>query len=316
MRVGYTEIMDEPKNLGEVIIYTDSATPRIEVRLEQDTVWLTQAQLVELYQSSKASVSEHITNIFDEGELTRNSVVRKFRTTASDGKVYNVEHYNLDLIISLGYRIKSRVATQFRIWATNVLRDYILHGVAVNQQRLDELGTILEIVSRSDIAEIAGIGEIMKQYMVALRLLESYDDNTLTEPRGDRESWKLTYREARTFLDELKAGEGFGVNFASERNESLKGIVGGLYQTFDGNELYDSVQEKAANLLYQVVKDHPFVDGNKRSAAALFIYFLAKNNALRDINSNALAAITLMTALSHPSEKPQIILLIRNFLAG
>jgi prophage maintenance system killer protein len=275
--------------------------------------------MVELFDSSKANVSEHVKNIYDEGELRKGATVRKFRTVQIEGSrsvERDVEHYNLDMIISLGYRIKSKTATKFRIWATNVLKKYTLNGIAINQKRLDELNLMLEIVSRSEIAEVAGVSEIMKKYVGALHLLEAYDGNTLSEPDGDKESWQLTYDEARTFLDELKTNENFSDNFASERSEYLSGIVAGLYQTFDGEELYGNVQEKAANLLYQVVKDHPFFDGNKRSGAALFIYFLAKNNALRDINSNALAAITLMTALSKPNEKEQIVLLIRNFLGN
>ncbi len=304
---------------NKVAIYQNGDDIELQVQLEDDTVWLTQIQMVELFDSSKANVSEHVKNIYDEGELRKGATVRKFRTVQIEGSrsvERDVEHYNLDMIISLGYRIKSKTATKFRIWATNVLKKYTLNGIAINQKRLDELNLMLEIVSRSEIAEVAGVSEIMKKYVGALHLLEAYDGNTLSEPDGDKESWQLTYDEARTFLDELKTNENFSDNFASERSEYLSGIVAGLYQTFDGEELYGNVQEKAANLLYQVVKDHPFFDGNKRSGAALFIYFLAKNNALRDINSNALAAITLMTALSKPNEKEQIVLLIRNFLGN
>lgn len=304
---------------NKVAIYQNGDDIELQVQLEDDTVWLTQIQMVELFDSSKANVSEHVKNIYDEGELRKGATVRKFRTVQIEGSrsvERDVEHYNLDMIISLGYRIKSKTATKFRIWATNVLKKYTLNGIAINQKRLDELNLMLEIVSRSEIAEVAGVSEIMKKYVGALHLLEAYDGNTLSEPDGDKESWQLTYDEARTFLDELKTNENFSDNFASERSEYLSGIVAGLYQTFDSEELYGNVQEKAANLLYQVVKDHPFFDGNKRSGAALFIYFLAKNNALRDINSNALAAITLMTALSKPNEKEQIVLLIRNFLGN
>jgi death-on-curing family protein len=304
----------ENNNLGEIIIYTDGDVPYLEVTVIQDTVWLTQAQLVDLFQSSKANISEHIKHILEEEELQYNSVVRKFRIAASDGKKYEIEHYNLDMIISLGYRIKSKVATKFRIWATNVLKEYTLKGISINQKRLNQLGTYLDIVSRSEISEVSGVGEVIKEYVNALRLLEDYDENTLDEPKGDKERWQLTYKEACSFLNVLKTDENYGDNFALERGKHFIGIISGLYQTFDSKELYESIQEKAANLLYQIVKDHPFIDGNKRSGAALFIYFLAKNSVLRNINSNALAAITLMTALSTPSEKEQIILLIRNFL--
>lgn len=310
---------EESQNLGQVLIYQDGDMPVLEVKLEQDTVWLSQSQMVDLFGSSKANVSEHIKNIFDEGELDVSSTVRKFRTVQTEGnrKVEReIEYYNLDMIISLGYRIRSKIATSFRIWATSVLRDYTLKGIAINQKRLDQLNLALDIVSRSDIAEVAGVGDVIKRYVGALHLLEEFDKNTLSEPKGKKSEWQIDYTDAREFLDTLKNDAGFNANFASERNEQFKGIVAGLYQTFGGNELYVSVEEKAANLLYQVVKDHPFVDGNKRSGAALFVYFLARCAVKHDINSNSLAAITLMTALSKPTEKDQIILLIRNFLAS
>lgn len=309
----------DQNQFGEVVIYQAGDKPMLEVKLQQDTVWLTQAQMVSLFDSSKANISEHIKNIFNEGELTETATVRKFRTVQIEGNrevARDVDYYNLDMIISLGYRIKSKVATQFRIWATSVLRDYTVRGVAINQARLEQLGKYLDIVSRSEITEVAGVGEVMKRYVDALHLLEEYDEGRLSAPAGSKESWQLTYKEAHSFLNQLRQSENFGDNFAQERSEHFSGIVAGLYQTFDGQELYANVQEKAANLLYQVVKDHPFFDGNKRSGAALFVYFLAKNNALSDINSNALAAITLMTALSQPHEKEQIILLIRNLLGA
>jgi len=301
---------------NKIAIYHKGDEIELRVQLDDETVWLSQAQMVELFESSKANVSEHIKSIYAEGELDKESTVRKFRTVRMEGNrevEREIEFYNLDLIISLGYRIKSQVATQFRIWATRVLKDYTIKGAAINQKRLEQLGKYLEIVSRSEISEVAGVGELMKQYVDALRLLEQYDEGKLATPQGSDEKWQLTYDEARTFLDELKTSESFGDNFASERSQHFSGIVAGIYQTFDGKELYASVEEKAVNLLYQIVKDHPFVDGNKRSGAALFIYFLAKNSVLRDINSNTLAATTLLVALSKPEEKDQILLLIRNF---
>lgn len=298
----------------KIVIYqSGNDAPELQVKLDNDTVWLNRAQLAELFGRDIKTIGKHINNALTE-ELDGISVVAKFATTATDGKIYQTEHYNLDMILSVGYRVKSSEGIKFRIWANKTLKDYIVKGVVVNEKRLEQLGVMLDIVSRSEIAEVAGVGEVMKKYVGALHLLEAYDDDSLTEPRGDKENWQLTYGEAREFLDTLKVDESFGDNFAHERSEQFKGVVAGLYQTFGGDELYSSVQEKAANLLYQVVKDHPFLDGNKRSAAALFIYFLARNKSLRNINSNALTAITLMTALSQPSEKEQIILLIRNFL--
>lgn len=309
----------EVENLGEVIIFQDSTDePKLEVRLVDETVWLSQAQLIDLYDSSKANVSEHIKNIFTEGELDRKGTVRKFRTVQTEGlREINreIEFYNLDMIISLGYRIKSKTATQFRRWATSILKEYTLRGVVSNQKRLEQLGQYLEIISRSSIPEVAGIGDLMKNYLDAFNLLEEYDNNSLSFPIGSKETWHLTYDEARSFLDELRATGDFNENFAKERGEQFAGIITGLYQTFNGAELYQSVEEKAANLLYQVVKDHPFVDGNKRSAAGLFIYFLTKNGLADEFNKSTLTATTLMTALSDTKENEQIILLIRNLLA-
>lgn len=299
---------------NKIVIYqSGDSAPELQVRLDNDTVWLSRAQLAELFGRDIKTIGKHINNALAE-ELDGISVVAKFATTAADGKTYQTEHYNLDMVLSVGYRVKSSEGVKFRIWANRITKEYLTKGVVINQKRLEQLGLVLDIVSRSDIAEVAGVSEVIKSYVGALHLLKEFDDNSLSEPKGGRESWQLTYDEARKFLDALRRDEYFGDNFASERNEQFVGIIGGLYQTFDGQELYGNVEEKAANLLYQVVKDHPFIDGNKRSGAALFIHFLAKNKALRNIDSNTLAAVTLMTALSKPSEKEQIILLIRNFL--
>lgn len=297
----------------KVVIYQSDANVELSVKLDGETVWLNRAQLAELFGRDIKTIGKHINNALSE-ELRDIPVVAKFATTAADGKTYQTEHYNLDMILSVGYRVKSSEGILFRRWANETLKEYVLRGVVVNETRLKQLQKYVDIISRSEIAEVAGVGEMMKQYVGALQLLEAYDENELADPKGDKQTWELTYDEARKFLDELRISERFNDNFAQERSEHFKGIVAGIYQTFGGEDVYPSVQEKAANLLYQVVKDHPFFDGNKRSAAALFIYFLAKNKVLRNINSNTLAATTLLTALSKPEEKDQIILLIRNFL--
>lgn len=296
----------------EIAIY-QAKNGAIEIQLDgkQQTIWATQAQIAEVFGIDRTRVTRHIANIFEDKEVDEKSNVRKTHFANSD-KPVNL--YSLDIVLAVGYRTNSKQAIQFRRWASDIIKSYMVKGVVVNEKRLQQLGVVLDIISRSEIAEVAGVGEVMKNYVGALHLLEEFDENSLSEPKGSSESWQLTYNEARKFLDTLRSDENFGDNFASERNEQFRGIVAGLYQTFGGKELYGSVEEKAANLLYQVVKDHPFFDGNKRSGAALFIYFLARNGALRNINSNTLAAVTLMTALSRPSEKEQIILLIRNFL--
>ncbi len=299
-------------NDNETAIY-QAKDGAIEIQLdsEQQTIWASQAQIAKVFGIDRTRVTRHIANIFADNEVGEKSNVRKTHFANSDKPV---KLYSLDIVLAVGYRTNSKQAIQFRRWASDVIKDYMIKGVVVNQRRLDHLGLMLDIVSRSEIAEVAGVSDIIKHYIGALHLLEEFDENTLTEPKGRKSKWQLDYVDARKFLDTVKKNEAFNDNFANERNEQFKGIVAGLYQTFDGNELYESVEEKAANLLYQVVKDHPFFDGNKRSGAALFIYFLAKSGVRHDINSNSLAAITLMTALSKPSEKEQIILLIRNFL--
>lgn len=285
----------------------------IELKLdaENQTIWASQSQIAEVFGIDRTRITRHIANIFADSEVNQKSNVRKTHIANSD-KPINL--YSLDIILAVGYRTNSKQAIKFRQWSTSILKGYMIRGVVVNEKRLGQLGQYLEIISRSEISEVAGVGEVTKKYVNALHLLEDYDSSDLDAPKGDKEKWQLTYSDARKFLDELKISEAFGDNFANERSSSFGGIIAGLYQTFGGNELYGSVQEKAANLLYQVVKDHPFFDGNKRSAAALFIYFLAKNGVLRDISSNTLAATTLMVALSRPGEKDQIILLVRNFL--
>jgi prophage maintenance system killer protein len=285
-------------------------------------VWLSQAQIVSLYQSSKANVSEHIKHIFEEDELEKNLVVRKFRTTARDGKAYNTDFYNLDMIISLGYRIKSKIATKFRIWATFILRKHIIDGYTINKKRLDQLNKTIEIISRSYIPEISGIASILQNYTKGLNLLDNYDHQEFSKPKNkNKGKWQLTYNEARKFIDSMKFGKESSL-FGREKDSSFMSSLGAIYQTFDGKELYPSVQEKAANLLYLVVKNHSFTDGNKRIAAALFVYFLDKNKALKNksghllIDNNALAATTLMIALSKPQEKEIMCSLVVNFISS
>jgi prophage maintenance system killer protein len=305
---------------NEIIIFkSKTGEVKLNADFRHDTIWATQAQIAELFETSRENITMHVRNIFKSNELERESVCKKFLHTADDGKNYNTIFYNLDMVLSVGYRVNSKKATEFRKWSTTILKRYLLKGVAVNQQRLTELNKIIEIVSRSEIDEVSGVAGVLANYTRALHILSDYDENKLAKPRGKKSKWQLTYSEARAFLDSIESSEQ-NANFARERSGSFKGILAAIYQTFDGVELYPTVQEKAATLLYLIVKDHPFFDGNKRSSAALFVYFLDRNNALRDksgrqiIANNALAAITLMTALSKPAEKDQIVLLVMNLL--
>jgi prophage maintenance system killer protein len=286
------------------------------------TIWATQSQIAEVFGVSPQSITIHLRKIYESRELNEKVTCKEDLQVQIEGGrevKRRLKFYNLDAIISIGYRINSRQATDFRIWSTSVLKQYIIDGFAINQKRLQELNKVLEIVARSDNAEISGVAHVLKSYTRALNIISDYDEKKLTAPRGNKAKWRLTYDEARRLLDSIDFAKE-NPNFAKERDGSFKGAVEAIYQTFDGKDLYPTVQEKAANLLYLITKDHSFFDGNKRSAAALFVYFLDRNNILRDkggrqiIANNALAAITLLVALSDPSEKSQIILLIMNLI--
>ena len=314
---------------GQVILYKN----RLEVRLEEDTVWLTQKQMAELFLKDVRTVNEHIKNIFGEGELSSRSVIRKFRITASDGKKYDTTHYNLDVIISVGYRVKSLRGTQFRIWATNVLRKHLVDGYTINEKRLqaqqdkiDELqnavrllGNVVLLEGVSD--EAKGIVQIISEYSRALNMLDDFDHQRLASPKGTKKSkYKLTHEEARSIIEQMKKKFRDSALVGQEKDKSFKGSIGAIYQTFDGKDVYPTTEDKAAHLLYFVTKNHSFVDGNKRIAAALFICFLQRNGILlgkdgnKRIDDNALVALTLMIAASKPSEKEIMIKVILNLL--
>lgn len=294
----------------------------LDIRTDADTVWLSADQIVKLFDREKSTISRHLRNLFTEGELEREAVVAEFATTAADGKTYQVTHYNLDVVISVGYRVKSAEGVRFRRWATQVLRQYVLKGVVLNERRLEQLGTIIGVLSRSADGVVAGVAEVVSRYLPSLKVLRDYDEGAIAIAKGDAPTWTLTYDEARDVIDQVGAEFPEDAMFGGERGDSLRGVVETIYQGFAGVELYPGVQEKAANLLYLVVKDHPLTDGNKRSAAALFVHFLARNGALDDgrgaarISNNALAAITLMVAMSDPKEKELMVALVISMLTG
>ena len=314
---------------GQVILYKN----HLEVRLERDSVWLTQKQMAELFQKDVRTINEYIKNIFAEGELVPESVIRKFRITASDGKNYDTTHYNLDVIISAGYRIKSLRGTQFRIWATNILRQHLVAGYTINEKRLKTqqskirelqetvrlLGNVALLEGISD--EAKGIVQIISEYTRALNLLDDFDHQRLAAPKGTKKAkYKLTYDDARNIIDQMRIRFRDSALVGQEKDKSFQGSIGAIYQTFDSKDVYPSVEEKAAHLLYFVTKNHSFIDGNKRIAAALFICFLQKNGILLDknvrkrIDDNALVALTLMIAASKPAEKEIMVKVILNLL--
>ena len=316
--------------MNEVIKFSDG---EIEVlpKIKDESIWVTQKQLCELFERDKSVISRHIRNIFKSGELDRDSVVANFATTASDGKTYQVEYYNLDVIISVGYRVNSKRATKFRQWATSILKNYILKGYAINKKRLDEFKKEIELLTRtvksSNIGEIEAKGflDIVTKYTKSWILLNKYDENSLELPKGKKAKFILDYDEAKEEIEKLKTNliakkEATNL-FGLERENSFKGIIRNVYQTFGGEDLLPNIEEKASNLFYYIVKDHPFTDGNKRIGAFMFVLFLSKNNYLYDnsgelkINSNTLIALALLIAESNPSEKELIIKLISNLIS-
>lgn len=317
---------------GEIILYqTADGRTKIDVKLENETVWLTQTQLCLLFDKSKSTISEHISNIFKEGELVEESVVRNFRTTATDGKPYDTKFYNLDVIISVGYRVKSQRGTQFRIWANSVLKDFLIKGYAVRndlaQQKYDDLKALVDVMGRTmgylDSAveeQVKSIFDVVKDYTYALDTLDSYDYQTLGVKSTTKECFHATYENAMAVINGLKVKFGGSVLFGHEKDESFHSSIGQIYQTWDGADLYPSVEEKAAMLLYLVVKNHSFSDGNKRIAATLFLWFMENNHILyasdghKRIADNALVALTLMIAESKTDEMEMMVKVVVNLI--
>ena len=328
----------EQLNKGEIIIYqTSKKEVDLKVRLENETIWLSLDQIASLFGRDKSVISRHIKNIFIEKELEKKSVVANFATTAQDGKIYQVDYYNLDVIISVGYRANSQKATQFRIWATSVLRSYLLKGYAINQKRLEEnqkkflelRETINFLSEKSKKKNLAGqeieILDLLKNYSKSLTLLEKYDKNKIAKVKSKKEQKKLEYADClnviQTIKQELIKKKETGDIFGNIRDGSFEGIIRGIYQAFGGQNLYPGINDKAAHILYLIIKDHPFTDGNKRIASFLFVYFLDLNNYLyrkngeKKINDNALVALALLVAESNPKEKEIMIKLITNLIS-
>ena len=318
------------QNTGEVIIYqTEDGKISVDVKLIGETIWLTQAQLCALFEKDKSDISRHLRNIFAEGELDQRATVAKFATVVLRGIRGAVEdeilHYNLDAIISLGYRVKSQRATAFRIWATSVLKEYLIKGYVVQnnllQQKYEDLKALVEVVGRTmgyldppKNDQIASIFDVVRDYTYALDTLDAYDYQTLQiEGTTQPERFHATYENAMGTIQSLKERFGGSELFGLEKDASFHSSIGQIYQTWDGKDLYPSVEEKAAMLLYLVVKNHSFVDGNKRIAATLFLWFMQNNGILyrpdgsKCIADATLVALTLMIAESHTEEMDTMI---------
>jgi len=312
---------------NSIIIYQPHADqPAIDVRLEGETVWLSQRQMSVLFDTSSDNVGLHLKNIYAEGELLEEATTEDFSVVRQEGNRQvrrSVRHYNLDAIISVGYRVKSATATQFRIWATKRLREYLVQGYSINRQRLEQLGQIVEVMARADNHLVAGTGEVLSAYIPSLQTLRDYDEGTLSdsESTGNAPVWQLTHADAQAIITRARSEFPQDRLFGLENGDKLKSVVATIYQSFAGEDLYPTTEQKAANLLYLMVKDHPLVDGNKRSAAALFIEFLSRNNLLFSadgtplVSNNALAAMTLMVAMSNPQEKDLMVALVERLIS-
>ena len=320
----------------KIIIYqTDDGSINLEVKMDKDTVWLTQAQMVELFQTTKQNVSLHVNNVYKECELEEKSTVKEYLTVQNEGKRSvrrMVKYYNLDVIISVGYRVKSQRGTQFRIWANRVLKDYLVKGYAVNErihkEQIGELRQLVGMLGRTiqnqpllSNDETNALFNVVTDYTYALDTLDSYDYQRLIVSDTTSEApFHATYENAMQAILSLKERFGESALFGNEKDDSFKSSIGQIYQTFDGVELYPSTEEKAAMLLYLVTKNHSFSDGNKRIAATLFLWFLNNNRILyredgsKRIADNSLVALTLMIAESRPEEKDVMVKVVVNLI--
>jgi prophage maintenance system killer protein len=320
----------------KIVIYqTEDGHTQIDVRLENDTVWLTQAQMVELFQTTKQNVSLHVGNVYKEGELEQEATVKEYLTVQNEGNrkvTRKVKYYNLDVIISVGYRVKSKRGTAFRIWARKIIKDYLVKGYAVNErirkEQIGELRQLVQVASRAisnqnveNTVESQDLLNVVVDYTYALDTLDNYDYERLTIDKTTRqEKFHATYDNAMEEINRLRDKFGGSALFGNEKDDSFKSSIGQIYQTFGGEELYPSVEEKAAMLLYLVTKNHSFSDGNKRIAATLFLWFLNNNHILyrkdgsKRLADNTLVALTLMIAESKTEEKDVMVKVVVNLI--
>ena len=315
---------------NEIVIFENQSV-KLEVNMKDETVWLSLAQIAKLFDRDRTVITRHINNIFKSQELNKEEVCAKFAHTTKHGAIagknqtQELDYYNLDMIISVGYRVNSKQGIIFRKWATSVLKDYMLKGYAVNQKRLEYLEKtikLIDIAGRIDQKlngdEAQEIIRVINNYSNALNLLDDYDHKTVSKPKGTKSSNIIKYEDCLNIINKLKFNSDSNL-FALERDKGLESIIGNVYQSFNGTDLYPSIEEKAANFLYLIIKNHTFIDGNKRIAATLFIYFLEFYNILykngrQIIDNNTLVAITLLIAQSNPKEKEILIDLVMNFL--
>lgn len=314
--------IDRPEHKELVLFTSPDGAVSVPAALERDSVWLTQEQMAQVFLVKRPAITKHLSNIFKSGELAEESTSSiSEHMGQGDARTYATKYYNLDAIIAVGYRVNSKRATQFRIWATAVLRQYILNGYALNDARLKTLGQVVSVLKRTENRlDARQVLSVIERYTAALDLLDAYDHQRIGKPEGTPADTPLAYDECRTVIDQL----GFGCEsalFGNEKDDSFRGSLGAIHQTFGGAPLYPSIEEKAAHLLYFVVKNHSFTDGNKRIGAALFLYYLDKNRLLltaggdKRIADHTLVALTLMIAESKPAERELMVNLVMTFLA-
>lgn len=302
-------------NKNEIVIFeTEDKMITLPVAVENETVWLNQNQMIELFGRDQSVISRHIRNVFKEQEVDEKSNMHFLHIANSDKPV---AYYSLDVIISVGYRVKSKRGVEFRRWANSVLKQYILKGYAVNDNRIKQLGEVIRIMKRTENElDSKQVLSVIEKYSSALDLLDSYDHQNMVRPEGNRATYMLSYEECMDVIQSMRFGDESDL-FGKEKDDSFKGSIGNIYQSFGGTEIYESLEEKAANLLYFVTKNHSFFDGNKRIAATMFLYFLDKNGALfvdgqKKIEDATLVALTIMIAESRPEEKEMMISVVMN----
>ncbi len=300
---------------NEIVLFeTEDRSMTLNVMLENETVWLSQAQMMELFERDQSVISRHINSVFKENEVDKKSNMHFLHITNADRPV---AYYSLDVIISVGYRVKSKRGVEFRRWANSVLKNYIIKGYAVNNNRIKQLGEVIRIMKRTENSlDGKQVLSVIERYSTALDLLDYYDHQNMPRPAGNESTYVLTYEECKNVIATMRFGNESDL-FGKEKDDSFKGSIGNIYQSFAGVEIYKSLEEKAANLLYFVTKNHSFYDGNKRIAATMFLYFLDKNGALfvdgqKLIDDHTLVALTIMIAESKPEEKEMMISVIMN----
>ena len=307
---------------NEIVLFeSKDSKVSLPVKIDTDTVWLTQAQIAQLFGKDRTVIGRHIRNAISDGEIDATTMCAKSAHMGKDAdQVYNVDIYNLEVIIAVGYRVHSPRGVEFRRWATGVLKEYIVRGYAINRERMRQLGQTVEVMKRvANSLDVEQVLDVANAYSTALDLLDGYDHQTIAKPKAKGRSVELSYEECRRFIDSMKFAADSPL-FGNEKDGSFKSALGAVYQSFGGKDLYPSSQEKAANLLYLVTKNHGFSDGNKRIAAGLFLYFLKRNKLLlrkdgtKRIADHTLVALTVMIAESKPQEKELMVNLVMTFL--